>query len=141
MADYTTKAALPIRDDLLLQIASVTNEETGETALNETLIAAAIAAAGGEIDLELGKRFVLPLPSVPGFLSNIAGDIAVYRLYLESGDIPDKIENNYNTARGKIKDIVLENLPDAVAKTASTTNTPGPVAVMGERAPWESPFK
>ena len=50
-------------------------------AIDQTVVAAAIASAAGEIDLYLDARYTLPLASVPGTLKEIAIKLAYRKLF------------------------------------------------------------
>lgn len=73
MAIYATKQDLIDRDEQMLWNFAI-NRETGE--LNDTYINQALEQADDEINSFLGRRYQLPLPTVPGMLNKIAIIIA-----------------------------------------------------------------
>ncbi|WP_162812580.1 gp436 family protein, partial [Vibrio cholerae] len=77
MAIYATKQDLIDRDEQMLWNFAI-NRETGE--LNDTYINQALEQADDEINSFLGRRYQLPLPTVPGMLNKIAIIIAFYWL-------------------------------------------------------------
>lgn len=80
---YATPADLIdlMGEDALSAIA----DRDGDFVADEAVIVKAIESADAEIDLYLGVRYSLPLPSVPHALMQISRDIAVYRLGLAGG--------------------------------------------------------
>ena len=77
MATYATKQDLLDRDEQMLWNFAV-DRTTGE--LNDVWINQALDQADEEINSFLGRRYVLPLPTVPGMLNKVAITIAFYWL-------------------------------------------------------------
>ncbi len=68
-------ARYPNRD-----LVQLTNEEPTATAVNQDVLAQALADASAEIDGYLESRFRLPLSDAPAVLTRLACDIAMYRM-------------------------------------------------------------
>jgi len=79
------------------ELIGLTDEEdTG--AVVESVVTAAIEAAGVEIDGYLGGRYALPLATVPAILTKLAADIAVYNLYALGDGPPESRKERYDNA-------------------------------------------
>ncbi len=68
-------ARYPNRD-----LVQLTNEDPTETAVNQDVLAQALADASAEIDGYLEGRFTLPLGDAPAVLTRLTCDIAMYRM-------------------------------------------------------------
>jgi phage gp36-like protein len=73
-----------LSDDELLRLT----DDQDLDVIDEAIVNAAIEAAGVEVDSYLGERYSLPLNPVPGIVSKIAQDIAVYNLYARNHEGP-----------------------------------------------------
>jgi len=67
-------------------------------AVDAAKVTAAITQACTEIDGYLAARYALPLPTVPGILTTMAMDIAIYRLYLRRMGPPEHRADQYKNA-------------------------------------------
>lgn len=76
---YATQADLAERfgETELVQLT----DRDGVDAVDQAVLARALADADAEIEARLQARYALPLASVPRLLVGIAADIARYRLY------------------------------------------------------------
>jgi len=92
MATYATKQDLLDRDEQMLWNFAV-DRTTNE--LNDTWINQALDQADEEIDSFLGRRYVLPLPTVPGMLNKIAITIAFYWLADRDQQATNLLEERY----------------------------------------------
>ncbi|MGD8172141.1 gp436 family protein [Vibrio sp. TRT 21S02] len=102
MATYATKQDLIDRDEQMLwnfAIDRTTNQ------LNDTWINQALDQADEEIDSFLGRRFVLPLETVPGILNKVAITIAFYWLGDRDNQVTDLLEKRYEKALTTLKEI------------------------------------
>ena len=61
-------------------LVQLTNEDPTQTAVNQDVLAQALADASAEIDGYLESRFTLPLNDAPAVLTRLACDIAMYRM-------------------------------------------------------------
>lgn len=101
----------------------------------------ALTDAAAEIDAHLATRYRLPLPSVPGVLTRVACDIAIYRLtsLRRVGDIEDA-RLRYEDARRFLEavakgDIALAIPADAPRPSLSLAAArSGPPPVFGRDA-------
>ncbi len=89
MATYAVQQDLVDRDEQMLWNLAI-DRTTDE--LNDTWIDQALEQADEEIDSFLGRRYVLPLPSVPGMLNKVAITIAFYWLADRDNQATDLIE-------------------------------------------------
>ncbi|NOI14833.1 gp436 family protein [Vibrio hepatarius] len=102
MATYVTKQDLIDRDEQMLwnfAIDRTTNE------LNDTWINQALDQADEEIDSFLGRRFVLPLVTVPGILNKVAITIAFYWLGDRDNQVTELLEKRYKDALTTLREI------------------------------------
>lgn len=68
-------ARYPNRD-----LVQLTNEDSTQTTVNQTVLQQALADASAEIDGYLEGRFTLPLTDPPAVLARLTCDVAMYRL-------------------------------------------------------------
>jgi phage gp36-like protein len=71
--------------------------------IDVAVVARAIADTDALIDGYLTGRYALPLASTPPLLTDIAGEIAIYKLHRKSPD--EKIVEDYNNAVKRLSDI------------------------------------
>lgn len=102
MATYATKQDLIDRDESMLWNFAI-DRDTGE--LNDTYINQALEQADEEIDSFLGRRYVLPLPSVPGILNKIAILIAFYWLADRDNQATNLLEDRYKMQLETLREI------------------------------------
>ncbi|CAA0097624.1 Uncharacterised protein [BD1-7 clade bacterium] len=85
---YATQAAIESRygkDELLIIADDDLNDEIDTAKVNR-----ALQDADDEIDSYIGKRYPLPLATVPGILTRVAVDIAIYRLSMGTHQSEEK---------------------------------------------------
>ncbi len=102
MAIYATKQDLIDRDEQMLWNFAI-NRETGE--LNDTYINQALEQADDEINSFLGRRYQLPLPTVPGMLNKIAIIIAFYWLADRDQQATNLLEERYKMQLETLREI------------------------------------
>ncbi len=93
LADITN--TVPADDILQL------TDDTGVGVIDQAMVDEAIAYAGELIDGYLRGRYTLPLNPVPGMMTRLAADIAIYRLYARrppTGGLMDAITDRYKAA-------------------------------------------
>ncbi|MFW1174952.1 gp436 family protein, partial [Vibrio parahaemolyticus] len=73
--------------------------------LNDTWINQALDQADEEIDSFLGRRYVLPLPTVPGILNKIAIIIAFYWLADRDQQATNLLEERYKMQLETLREI------------------------------------
>ncbi|MBO2589330.1 gp436 family protein [Shewanella algae] len=121
MATYATKQDLIDRDESMLWNFAI-DRDTGE--LNDTYINQALEQADEEIDSFLGRRYVLPLPSVPGILNKIAILIAFYWLADRDNQATNLLEDRYKMQLETLREIASGKrelgLPTIEAPTESS---------------------
>lgn len=77
---YATEADMLVRFSRT-ELVQLTNRDRGATALDSLVLDRALTDADAEIDARLAPRYSLPLASVPWMLTNLACDLARWRLY------------------------------------------------------------
>ena len=82
-------------------------DDNGDGVINQTVMDKAIATAGELVDGFLRGRESLPLDPVPGLLTALAADIALYRLYGRRPRlaIPDSLSDKYKNALKLLENI------------------------------------
>lgn len=118
------EAALPVR-----RLVELTNDDdpTSTGSVVETVVDAAIARAGDLIDTYIGKRYPLPLPSVPEILRRLAVDLAIAALFARVRDVdgmPDGIAANRKEAL-RVLELIMRG--DISLGMATTDPAPTPV--------------
>lgn len=84
-----------------------------EGSIVEAVVAKAIDEAATLVDAYIGKRYSLPLPSVPPVLRMVAVDLSIYNLYerLTEMNVTDGMKLRYNNAVALLKQIASGDLP------------------------------
>lgn len=84
-------------------------------------VSQAIDDAQSEVDGYLASRYSIPVATPPALLKNLTSTIAVYKLYLRRGQVPESIRRAYDDARATLKDIAkgLADLPIETPAVAS----------------------
>lgn len=97
------------QSDLLSQISesqliSLTDDHnTG--AVVESIVTQAIADADSEIDGWIGKKYSVPLTTVPDIVKKLSIDISLYNLYSRSRGIPEDRKDRYRNAITFLKSV------------------------------------
>jgi phage gp36-like protein len=108
------------------RLAEVSN--AAGTSITTAKLTTACQDATAEIDSYLGRRYTLPLPTVPAVLERVCCDIAIYRLFAllprESVDdarkrYEDAIKWLEDVAAGEV-DLGLTGLPPGVSTSTDT---------------------
>ncbi|ANZ09334.1 DUF1320 domain-containing protein [Vibrio parahaemolyticus] len=102
MAIYATKQDLLDRDSQMLWNFAVDRDTN---TLNDTWINQALDQADEEIDSFLGRRYMLPLPTVPGILNKIAIIIAFYWLADRDQQATNLLEERYKMQLETLREI------------------------------------
>lgn len=102
MATYATKQDLLDRDEQMLWNFAV-DRTTDE--LNDVWINQALDQADEEINSFLGRRYVLPLPTVPGMLNKVAITIAFYWLADRDQQATNLLEERYKMQLETLREI------------------------------------
>ena len=80
-------------------------DRAGNGAVDEAVLEAALAAASSEADSYIGRRYALPLGTVPAALTSVVCDIARYRLTGNMAMETDPIRERYKLAIAWLEDI------------------------------------
>ena len=108
---YATQADLETRFGSV-ELAQLSDRTNGSV-IDATVVARAIADAEAEIDGWLGRRYQLPLATVPAVLGLIACDLARYYLYDDKAT--DAVQKRYDDGVKRLKaiaagDVVLDGV-------------------------------
>jgi phage gp36-like protein len=117
---YCTLAELKLAkwERILIQLTAPTSTPS---AVDESVVTAAIADADAVIDSYLCLRYTVPLTTVPPVVNRLSMDIAIYFLYMRGHDVPDTVENKYNDA---VK--LLDKMASGKVGLGETTLDPTP---------------
>lgn len=102
MATYASKQDLIDRDEGMLWNFALDRETN---TLNDTWINQALEQADGEINSFLGRRYILPLATVPGMLNKIAITIAFYWLADRDQQATNLLEERYKMQLDTLREI------------------------------------
>ncbi|MEZ8102146.1 gp436 family protein [Vibrio bivalvicida] len=102
MATYATKQDLIDRDEQMLWNFAL-DRDTNE--LNDVWINQALDQADEEINSFIGRRYVLPVPTVPGMLNKVAMTIAFYWLADRDQQATELLEKRYQMALDTLREI------------------------------------
>lgn len=119
--------------DLVARYGDQVAQMVGGDPASAPVVLQALGDAAVEIDAFLAGRFDLPLPGVPNLLTNLAADIAVYRLQvLTPNDLIEDARRRYEDALKRLRDI-REGRLDLGLPTATAAPGPSPVMVTHAR--------
>lgn len=102
MAIYASKQDLMDRDEGMLWNFALDRETN---TLNDTWINQALEQADDEINSFLGRRYILPLATVPGMLNKIAITIAFYWLADRDQQATNLLEDRYKMQLDTLREI------------------------------------
>jgi phage gp36-like protein len=102
MATYATKQDLIDRDEQMLWNFAL-DRDTNE--LNDVWINQSLDQADEEINSFIGRRYVLPVPTVPGMLNKVAMTIAFYWLADRDQQATELLEKRYQMALDTLREI------------------------------------
>lgn len=124
------KALVP--EEILIKLSK---DQAGATEIDAGNIAAAIAQADRIIDGYVGVQRQVPLDPVPGLISIISANLAVYNLYRRRNQVPEIWESQYkadvavlvkiSTGQISFGGDVVPAAPPAQALTHSSKKTLG----------------
>lgn len=93
-----------------LQLAKLTNTDPNDDVPNSDRLSLALEEATAEIDMYLGKCYVVPLTTVPAGIKFKA--IALARYHLESGcDCSEKVQKQYDEAIKWLDEVCCGDCP------------------------------
>jgi phage gp36-like protein len=85
--------------------ALVVADHNRDGIVDSAAVTRSLTSASDEIDTYLAARYTLPLTEVPGFLTTLAVDIALYRLALSADVLSEEHRKRYDDALGHLKRI------------------------------------
>lgn len=102
-----------------VEMIQLTDRDSTANAIDASVMLQALLDADAEIDARLQARYSLPLPSVPRLLTNIACDLARYRLYDDRAT--DQVRRRYEDALRVLDKIASGQVHLGVDASAQTT--------------------
>lgn len=79
------------------------SDRDGNGSVDAAIVAKSLADADAEIDGYLGKVYALPLAEVPARVTDLAQDIALYKLY--PSNPPEDVQRRYKDAVAFLRDV------------------------------------
>lgn len=105
-------------------------DDTGDGAVDATVIARAIADADAEIDAYLFDRYAVPLSTVPAVIRKLSVDMAIYHLCSRRPvGMPDIRKERYERAMVVLRDIA-KGLISVGASTPSPSTSDAPETTL-----------
>jgi phage gp36-like protein len=99
-------------------------DRDGDGTADTGVVSAAISAAEEEIDSYVGVRYTLPLDDVPGVLTRVCCDLAMYHMSIDSPSMTEQKETRYNNGikwlTNLAKGIVTLGVTDETEDTKDT---------------------
>ena len=105
-------------------------------AIDDAVVARALADTDAMIDGYLAARYALPLASVPAALTDAAAEVAIYKLHRKSPDT--KIQQDYDNALKRLADISKGVFVLQVAGVEPATSATGGVRTNDPGRPFDS---
>lgn len=120
------------------QQLAVIADRDGDGLVDAGTVERALAEASTEIDLHIGARYPLPLPTIPDALRRLTIDIAVYRLALAGSVATTEFRTRYDDAiklcqriaEGKAT-LQLPPEPGTPAEDGAASSGPRPIVTSG----------
>jgi phage gp36-like protein len=100
-------------------LAQLTDDVDGDT-IDSDVVSRAIADADSVIDGYVGKRYTLPLSTVPPVLLKASTEISIYNLYSRRMGAPDEWRTRYEDNRSWLKELAAGKVTLGVESTEST---------------------
>ena len=111
------------------RLSEATDGDPSTDEVVETVVEAAIAAAGALIDGYLGKRYPLPLPMVPDLIRRLAVDITLHGLFarVQDGEMSEGIRDRNKEAL-RVLDLIRRG--EISLGIPTTEAAPAPIAPL-----------
>jgi phage gp36-like protein len=113
---YTSLADLTARYGERLLVALTDRGDVATGAIDTSVVDRALADTDAMIDGYLAGRYALPLAAVPTILTDLAQQIAIWKLHVAAAD--PKIEADYKDAMRALRDIAAGTITLSVAGVA-----------------------
>ena len=120
------KAVIPAHDLQLL-----TDQDGASDTIDDTKLAAALDDATAECNSYIAKRVLLPLADPPHMLKVACRDLAVHRLYANTGNIPEA-QDKLQTAAVNYLKMVQDGKVSIGDETGGDEEQTSPGVVMDE---------
>jgi phage gp36-like protein len=133
---YATLAQLTDRYGARMLIGLTDRAELATGAIDADVVARALADTDAFIDGHLAGRYVLPLADVPVILTDLAQQIAIYKLHVYQPD--QKIAEDYRQALATLRDIARGTVRLDVAGAEPQTQSGGGAVVTDRERPFSA---
>lgn len=115
------------------RLVELTDDE-GFGEVNQGRIDEAIAAAQGEVDGYLGKRFEVPLLEVPPLIRATAVDLSLYHLMCRTLEVvPETRQKRYGEALRRLRDIASGVISLGIAAPPEETRAEGLTVIAASK--------
>ena len=102
------------------RLAELTQDTVTLATVNPTVVTAIILAASAEVDGYIGRRYALPLASVPELVKQLAIRVTLFRLHgRRPGAMTDALQDDYKDARRMLEEIASGTLTLGVQPEAN----------------------
>lgn len=124
-----------IPDARLVEITDDTHPNDSGS-IQSDIVDKAIVESSNLIDAYIGKRFKLPLPSVPSVLNSICVDLTIYNLYerVTEMNVTDGMQLRYKNALSLLKGIAEGDISIGIVPEEGVTENGFKVASNGGEA-------
>lgn len=124
-----------IPDARLVEITDDTHPNSSGT-IQSDIVEKAIVESSNLIDAYIGKRFKLPLPSVPSVLNSICVDLTIYNLYerVTEMNVTEGMQLRYKNALSLLKGIADGTISIGIDPEEGVTENGFNVASNGNKA-------
>ena len=114
------------------ELIQLTDDSVPPVTIDQGNVDKAISRAGDLLDGFLRGRYVLPLSPVPGIMTNLAVDVAVYNLYKrkKKGTFPQAVADDYKNTL-KLLENIQKGLIDIGATRITAVDTTGATSSGG----------
>lgn len=118
------------------------SDRDGDGASDVDVVVEAIADADDLIDSYLSQRYDLPLSTVPGILTRVSGDIAMYMMASTADALTEERRTRYEDAIKWLKDVVAGKASLGLADEPATTplnvavSSSNPVRIFTRATMW-----
>jgi phage gp36-like protein len=134
MPAYATLQQMTDRFGSALLVALTDRAAVATGLVDSTVVTKALADASEVIDGYLAAKYVLPMASIPGMVSDLCQSIAVYKLHITQPD--EKIARDYQDALKALRDISDGRLRIPVAGLDPASSSASGVQIVDRERPF-----
>jgi phage gp36-like protein len=131
---YATQAKLTERFGEAMLVALTDRGAVATGLVDASVIARALTDTDAMIDGYLATRYILPLSEVPPNVTDLALQIAIYKLHINTPD--DKISKDYDTALKMLRDFGTGTIRIQAAGIEPASNNAQGVQVTDRERPF-----